>query len=62
MRKFDWTHINLHVIMEMICNYGIIKEATKLKGKEVNLTIEGIVKVFKSPSIGIVPRRKEGYR
>ncbi len=21
MCKFDWTHINLHVIIEMICNY-----------------------------------------
>lgn len=29
MGKFDWTHIDLPMIMEMICNYGVIEEATK---------------------------------
>jgi hypothetical protein len=47
--------------MEMICNYRITKEATNLTGKEVDLTIEGIAKVFKLPSIGIIAGRKEGY-
>jgi hypothetical protein len=37
------------------------KEATNLKGKEVNLTIEGITKVFKLPSIGTIAWGKEGY-
>jgi hypothetical protein len=49
------------MIMEMICNYQIIEEAIKLKGKEVDLTIEGIVEVFKVPSIGTVIGGKEGY-
>jgi hypothetical protein len=55
MRKFD-------LIMEMICNYRITKEATNLKGKEVDLTIKGIAKVFKLPSIGIIVGRKEGRK
>jgi trimethylamine:corrinoid methyltransferase-like protein len=54
MCKFD-------LIMEMICNYQITKEATNLKGEEINLTIKNIVKVFKLPSIGIIAGRKEGY-
>jgi hypothetical protein len=33
-----------------------------LRGKEVDLTIEGIVKVFKLPSTRTIVRRKEGYR
>jgi len=45
----------------MICNYRVTKEVTKLKGKVVNLTIEGITKVFKLPSTRIVTRGKEGY-
>jgi hypothetical protein len=49
------------MIMKMICNYRIIEEAAKLKGKEVDLTIKGIVKFFKVPSIGIVVGGKEGY-
>jgi hypothetical protein len=49
------------MIIKMICNYQIIKEATNFKGKEVNLIIKGIAKVFKLPSIGILTRRKEGY-
>ncbi len=32
-----------------------------MRGNEVNLTIEGIVKVLKLPSIGTVARGKEGY-
>jgi hypothetical protein len=32
-----------------------------LKGKEVDLTIEGIVKVFKLLSTRIITRGKEGY-
>jgi hypothetical protein len=32
-----------------------------LRGKEVDLTIEGIAKVFKFPSIGTIVRGKEGY-
>jgi hypothetical protein len=54
MHKFDYTHVDLAMIMEMICKYRVIEEATKLRGKEVNLTIEGITKVFKPPSIGMV--------
>jgi hypothetical protein len=50
------------MITETICNYQVIEEATKLKGKEVNLTIEGIAKVFKMPSTGTILGRKEGYR
>ncbi len=59
--KFNWTHVNLPMITKMICNYRIIEEATNLKGKEVDLTIEGIDKVFKLLSIGNITRRKEGY-
>ncbi len=61
MHKFDYTHVDLAMIMEMICKYRVIEEATKLRGKEVNLTIEGITKVFKPPSIGMVTWGKEGY-
>jgi hypothetical protein len=49
------------MITEMICNYRIIEEAAKLRGKEVDLTIEGIAKVFKVPSIGTVVGGKAGY-
>jgi hypothetical protein len=61
MRKFNSTHVDLPMITKMIYNYQVTKEATNLKGKEVNLTIEGIAKVFKLPSIGIIAGRKEGY-
>ncbi len=61
MRKFNWTHVNLIMIMEMIYNYQITKEATNLRSKEVDLTIENIVKVFKLPSTRIITRGKEGY-
>jgi hypothetical protein len=61
MHKFDWTHIDMPMIIEMICNYRIKEEATKLRGKEVGLTIEGIAKVFKLLSTRIVARGKEGY-
>jgi hypothetical protein len=53
MHKFDYTHVDLPMIMEMICDYRVTEEATKLRGKEVDLTIE-ITKVFKLPSIGMV--------
>jgi plasmid rolling circle replication initiator protein Rep len=61
MCKFNWTHVDLLMITKMICNYRVTKEATNLKGKEVDLTIEGIVKVFKLPFSRIVTRGKEGY-
>ncbi len=32
-----------------------------MRGKEVDLTIEGIAKVFKLPSIGTIAGGKEGY-
>jgi lipoprotein-anchoring transpeptidase ErfK/SrfK len=49
------------MITKMICNYQVIEEATKLKGKGVNLTIEGTAKVFKLPSTKTVAWGKEGY-
>jgi hypothetical protein len=61
MHKFNYTHVDLLVITKMFCNYLITKEATNLRGKDVDLTIEGIAKVFKLPSIRTITRRKEGY-
>jgi hypothetical protein len=49
------------MIMEIIYNHQVTKEATNLRGKEVDLTIEGIAKVFKLPSTRIITRGKEGY-
>jgi hypothetical protein len=60
MRKFNWTHIDFLVNTEMIWNYRVTKEATNLRGKEVDLTIEGIAKVFKLPSTRTIAGRKEG--
>ncbi len=60
MRKFDWTHVNLLMITKMICIYQITKEATKLKGKKVDLTMENTVEVFKVPSTATVVQGKEG--
>jgi hypothetical protein len=49
------------MITEMICNYRVTKEATILRSKEVDLTIESVAKVFKLPFTGTIARGKECY-
>jgi len=47
LKKLDWTHINEPLVKKLICSFNYDDQYVKLQGQQINISEEGIVKVFK---------------
>jgi hypothetical protein len=61
LKKLDWTHINEPLVKELIFSFNYDDQYVKLQGRQINISEEGIVKVFKLLCKGLMARAQEGF-
>ncbi len=61
LKKLDQTCINEPLAKELFYSFNYDNQYVKLRGQQINISEEGIAKVFKLPCEGLMAGTQEGY-
>ncbi len=60
LKKLDWTCINEPLAKELFCSFNYDDQYVKLQGQQINISEEGITKVFKLPYERLMQEHNRG--